>query len=82
MAKASLAERLKALDKLSDNFNKKEGKVISGRIGKSNELKERITVEFIKTPSLRLNEALGGGFAKGRIGIVAGLPDSGLYFVI
>ena len=82
MAKLSLAERLKALDKLSDNFNKQNGEVVCGRVGRNAELKERITAEFIETPSLNLNYAMGGGFAKGRITIVAGQPDSGKTFLL
>lgn len=82
MAKLSLAERLKALDKLSDNYNKQNGEVVCGRIGRNEELKNRITVEFIETPSLNLNYAMGGGFAKGRITIVAGQPDSGKTFLL
>lgn len=82
MAKLSLAERLKALDKLSDNFNNEKGEVISGRIGRNEELRNKIQVEFIKTPSLNLNHAMGGGFAKGRITIVAGQPDSGKTFLL
>lgn len=82
MAKLSLAERLKALDKLSDNFNKQNGEVVCGRVGRNEELKKRITVEFIETPSLNLNYAMGGGFAKGRITIVAGQPDSGKTFLL
>ena len=81
MAKLPLAERLKALDKLSDNFNKEHGEVICGRVGVNEELQKKITVEFIETPSLNLNYAMGGGFAKGRVTIVAGQPDSGLYFI-
>lgn len=82
MAKLSLAERLKALDKLSDNFNKERGEVVCGRIGRNEELQKRITVDFIETPSLNLNYALGGGFAKGRVTIVAGQPDSGKTFLL
>lgn len=82
MAKLSLAERLKALDKLSDNFNKAHGEVVCGRVGKNEELQNKITVEFVETPSLNLNYAMGGGFAKGRITIVAGQPDSGKTFLL
>lgn len=82
MAKASLAERLKGLDKLSENFNKKYGSALSGRIGNNDELKQKIKVDFIATPSMNLNYALGGGFPKGRISIVAGNPDSGKTFLL
>lgn len=74
----SLAERKKRLDKLSDGFNEKLGKPIIGRLSHNETLKERLTVSFVKTPSLRVNEALGGGWAKGRISILAGNPDSGI----
>lgn len=82
MAKLSLAERLKALDKLSDNYNKERGEIICGRIGHNEELQKKITVDFIETPSLNLNAAMGGGFAKGRITVVAGIPDSGKTFLL
>lgn len=82
MAKLSLAERLKALDKLSDNFNKDRGEVVCGRVGRNEDLQKKITVEFIETPSLNLNYAMGGGFAKGRVTIVAGQPDSGKTFLL
>ena len=78
----SLAERQKTLDKLSENFNKKNNKVIAGRLGKNSELREKISVKFIETPSLNLNYALGGGIPKGRITIVAGQPDSGKTFLL
>lgn len=81
MARASLAERLKGLDKLADNFNKKYG-TVSGRISVNEELRQKISVEFIETPSMNLNYALGGGIPKGRITIVAGQPDSGKTFLL
>ncbi len=73
----TLQERLSMLDKLADATNKKAGKVVMGRIGKSPEIMEKLTIQFIPTPSDALNEATGGGFPKGKMSLVAGLPDSG-----
>ena len=46
MARAPLAERLKGLDKLAENFNKKNGEALSGRVGVNAELRQRIKVEL------------------------------------
>ena len=75
-----LAEKIKKLDKFSQGFNDKQGKVIAGRISQNQELVDKLIVKFVKTPSLNLNEVMGGGFPKGRITIVSGLPDSGKTF--
>jgi recombination protein RecA len=72
-----LAERLKILDKVAENYNKKAGKKVAGRIGKDAELLERLSIRFIETPSQNVNDALGGGFPRRRMTIIAGLPDSG-----
>ncbi|WP_139994929.1 hypothetical protein [Kurthia sp. Dielmo] len=72
-----VAQRLKTLDLLATNLNKKHGKVLVGRIGKTPEIRNKLTVKFLPTPSIEINEAFGGGFPKGRTSIVAGLPDSG-----
>lgn len=72
-----LAEKFKILDRVAEGFNKKAGKKIAGRIGKDSELLERLTIQFIPTPSQNVNDALGGGFPRRRTTIIAGLPDSG-----
>jgi recombination protein RecA len=78
MAEAkSLAEKLKAIDKIAEGINKKAGKSIVGRLGANNDLIEKIGVKFISTPSQNVNTALGGGFPRGRSTIIAGMPDSG-----
>lgn len=80
--KLSTQERLNLLDKLSNNFNKKKKEVRTGRLGFNKELQDKLKVEFIETPSLNLNYALGGGIARGRATIVAGKPDSGKTFLL
>lgn len=74
----TLQEKLKRLDKLSDGFNKQKGKTMMGRVSKNEDLQNMLTVEFIPTPSLNVNDALGGGWPKGRISIVSGNEDSGI----
>lgn len=77
MAKKSLAERLKSIDSLSKGINDKAGKAIAGRLGKNEELSEKLVAKFIPTPSLNVNEALGGGWPIGNFSIVCGVEDSG-----
>lgn len=73
----SLAEKKAKLDKIAAGFNKKTGKALMGRISEVVELQQKLKTEFIPTPTMNVNAALGGGFAKGRTTIVAGMPDSG-----
>ena len=75
--KAPLKERLKTLDSISSQMNKKFGKVVMGRIGDNPEIMERLKIKFIPTPSLELNEATGGGFPRRRCSIITGKEDSG-----
>lgn len=77
MAKKSLAERLKLIDSISKNINAKAGKDIVGRISKNEAMQEKLKAKFISTPSMNLNEVLGGGWPKGNISIVCGEEDSG-----
>lgn len=76
----SLKEKLSLLDKLAENVNKKHGKKIVGRIGADPEIMERLSIKFIPTPSMNVNDAIGGGFPRRKMTIIAGLPDSGKRF--
>ena len=82
MAKMTLQEKLKNMDKLADGFNKKAGKVMMGRISKSEELRNELEVEWIETPSLNVNAITGGGIPRGKVTIVSGMPDSGKTFYL
>lgn len=77
MAKKSLAERLKMADTIAKKINDNAGKEIVGRISKSEEMQDRLKAKFIPTPSMNLNEAIGGGWPVGNISIVCGEEDSG-----
>lgn len=55
-------------------INKKSGKVVVARMV---DMKDKLTAKFIPTPSLELNNALGGGFKKGAISETAGEASSG-----
>ncbi len=73
----TLAEKLKILDALSNSLNTKNGKVIMGRIGDNEQIRERLKIKYIATPSREINQAVGGGFPRRRCTIIAGKPDSG-----
>ncbi len=77
--KMTKEEKFAILDKLTQGINEKSGKKVVGRIGHDEEILDKLTIKFIPTPSLSVNEAMGGGFARRRSTIVAGLPDSGRY---
>ena len=77
MAKKSLAERLKLADSIAKKINDNAGKEIVGRISKSESMQEKLKAKFIPTPSMNLNEAIGGGWPVGNISIVCGEEDSG-----
>lgn len=72
-----ITKKIDILDKISEKMNKKYGKVIMGRIGDVPEIMDRLTIKYIPTPSLELNEATGGGFPRRRCTIIAGAEDSG-----
>lgn len=75
-AKISLAERKKNLAKLIEGINQQSKEVVCGFIDDP-DIQKQINLEFIRTPNDNLNEAIGGGFPKGRLSIVTGLSDSG-----
>lgn len=74
--KISLAERKKNLTKLIEGINQQSKEVVCGFIDDP-DIQKQINLEFIRTPNDNLNEAIGGGFPKGRLSIVTGLSDSG-----
>jgi recombination protein RecA len=75
-APMSLAEKLKILNKVIDGVNKEAGKKVIGFLS-DKEILEKLTFKFIPTPCQELDEAIGGGFPRGHLTIIAGLPDSG-----
>lgn len=77
MAKKSLAERLKMVDSISKKINEKAGREIVGRLSKNETMNEKLKARFIPTPSMNVNEAIGGGWPVGNISIVCGMEDSG-----
>lgn len=73
----TLTEKQAILGKVADKVNEKAGKKLVGFIGKDPEIMEKLRIKFIPTPSVDVNDALGGGWPKGRISIASGLSDSG-----
>lgn len=75
-AKMSLAERKKNLAKVISGINQKSKEVVCGFINEP-DVQKQIDIDFIKTPNDSLNEAVGGGFPRGRFTIISGVQDSG-----
>ena len=74
--KMSLADKKKMMASMIGKMNDKTGKSVIG-FASDPESKEKLTIAWIPTPSLRINEITGGGFPKGKVSIVAGESDSG-----
>lgn len=73
----SLAERLAAMDKVSDEVNKKVGKNIAGRLSKNKELRESLVQRYIPSVCHDFNIATGGGYPRGRCTLIAGIYNIG-----
>ena len=77
----SQAKRLKDLNDIVDSINKKAGSIIIGNA--SNEvIRQKLTVEVIPTASMKVNEAIGGGWPKKHFSILTGDADSGKTFLL
>ena len=72
----SLAERKKMIGDAIKDINKAAGATIIGTLN-DEDIAEKLVIEYIPTPSLRLNEATGGGIPRSKYTLVAGNPDSG-----
>lgn len=75
------AEKLKNLNAIADAINKKAGKIVIGKAS-DKEMIDKLTVEVIPTASIRVNNAIGGGWPKGHFSILTGGPDSGKTFLL
>ena len=74
--KMSLAEKKKMMSGMISKINDKVGKSVIG-FASDEEIREKLTIDWIPTPSLRVNEITGGGIPRGKVMIVAGDSDSG-----
>ena len=74
--KMSLAEKKKMMSGMIGKINDKVGKSVIG-FASDEEIREKLTIDWIPTPSLRVNEITGGGIPRGKVTIVAGDSDSG-----
>ena len=74
--KKSFAERQKEMKSAIAAINKKEGETVIGTIN-NEEIAQKLVIEFIPTPSMKLNNAIGGGIPKGKFTLVSGEKDSG-----
>lgn len=73
----TLTEKKALLEGVAKKVNEKNGKKLVGFIGTDPEIMDKLRIKFIPTPSVDVNDALGGGYPRGRITIVSGLSDSG-----
>lgn len=71
----TIAEKKKELNKLLGAINTKTGKNIANWASDP-ETQDKLTIKYIKFPSLRLN-AMCSGIPKGKVSIISGMPDSG-----
>lgn len=69
-------ERRKRLDTIMAGIMKKNDGIVVGRLSDP-EIKKRLKIEFIPTPSVNFNAATGGGLPKGKMCIISGSEDSG-----
>ena len=76
MSKKSFAERQKEMKSAIAAINKKEGETVIGNIN-NEEIAEKLLIRFIQTPSMKLNNAIGGGVPRGKFTLVSGEKDSG-----
>lgn len=73
--KQTFATKKKKLTGIIDAINKKASKNIIN-YASDPDVQEKLTIKYIKFPSLRLNE-ICGGIPKGRVSIISGMSDSG-----
>ena len=73
----SLADKLALLDRIAEDANTSAGRVVMGRVGASDAMKERLRIKWIETPNFAFNKAVGGGLPRGRLTYISGNPDSG-----
>lgn len=72
----NLAEKKKMMAKMMDKINSKVGKQVIA-FASDPEMHEKLNIQWIPMPSLRVNEITGGGIPRGKITVVAGDSDSG-----
>lgn len=74
--KLTLSEKQKRLDAIAADINSRMKKNIVGRLSDPT-VQEQIKIEFIPSASPELNDAVGGGFPRGKMTIISGAADSG-----
>jgi recombination protein RecA len=72
----SKAEKLKILNKIAIKINEEAKKKVCGFVTDP-EIAEKLRIKWIRGASDDVNAATGGGFPKGRMTLIVGMPDSG-----
>ena len=72
----SIAERKKSIGDAIKDINKAAGETIIGTLN-DEEIAEKLIIDYIATPSLKLNNAIGGGVPRSKFTLVSGAEDVG-----
>lgn len=72
----SLAEKKKLMASMMGKINDKVGRQVMG-FASDPVIKDKLTIKWIETPSMRVNEITGGGIPRGKVTVLAGDSDSG-----
>ena len=72
----SIAERKKSIGDAIKDINKAAGETIIGTLNEE-KIAEKLIIDYIATPSLKLNNAIGGGVPRSKFTLVSGVEDVG-----
>ena len=72
----SIAERKKSIGDAIKDINKAAGETIIGTLN-DEEIAEKLVIDYIPTPSLKLNNAIGGGIPRSKFTLISAPEDVG-----
>ena len=72
----SIAERKKSIGDAIKDINKAAGETVIGTLN-DEKIAEKLIIDYIATPSFKLNNAIGGGVPRSKFTLVSGAEDVG-----
>ena len=72
----SIAERKKSIGDAIKDINKAAGETVIGTLN-DEEIAEKLIIDYIATPSFKLNNAIGGGVPRSKFTLISGPEDVG-----
>ena len=72
----SIAERKKSIGDAIKDINKAAGETVIGTLN-DEEIAEKLVIDYVPTPSLKLNNAIGGGIPRSKFTLISGPEDVG-----